>query len=127
MLFIAMIAAADRAAVFAWSVRCSEAAASAARMTSALREAIAVACRIDLTRHADPMRVRPIRIAAGAFPDGMPHRDLLVSPDHAVVFDGMLVPAKLLVNGASIAPDMACREVTYFHVELDRRDVILTE
>jgi hypothetical protein len=83
--------------------------------------------RIDLTRHADPMRARPIRIAAGAFPDAMPHRDLLVSPDHAVAFDGMLIPAKLLVNGASIAPDMGCREVTYFHIELDSHDILLAE
>jgi hypothetical protein len=83
--------------------------------------------RVDLTRHADPMRVRPIRIAAGAFADGTPHRDLLVSPDHAVVFDGRLIPAKLLVNGASIAPDTICREMTYFHVELDSHDILLAE
>ncbi len=83
--------------------------------------------RIDLTRHADPARARPIRIAAGAFPGGVPHRDLLVSPDHAVVFDGMLIPAKLLVNGASIAVDTVCREVTYFHVELASHDILLAE
>jgi hypothetical protein len=83
--------------------------------------------RIDLTRHANPMLARPIRIAAGAFPDGMPYRDLLVSPDHAVAFDGMLIAAKLLVNGATIAVDTVCREVTYFHVELDSHDIILAE
>ncbi len=83
--------------------------------------------RIDLTRHADPARARPIRIAAGAFPSGVPHRDLLVSPDHAVVFDGMLIPAKLLANGASIAADTVCREVTYFHVELTSHDILLAE
>ncbi len=82
---------------------------------------------IDLTRHADPARARPIRIAAGAFPGGVPHRDLLVSPDHAVVFDGMLIPAKLLANGASIAADTACRDVTYFHVELASHDILLAE
>ncbi|HEY4173505.1 MAG TPA: Hint domain-containing protein [Rhodopila sp.] len=83
--------------------------------------------RIDLTRHVDPVRARPVRIAAGAFPDGTPHRDLLVSPDHAVVFDGVLIPVRLLINGASIAPDMACREVVYFHVELDSHDIIFAE
>jgi hypothetical protein len=82
---------------------------------------------LDLTRHADPPRARPIRIAAGAFPGGVPHRDLLVSPDHAVVFDGMLIPARLLVNGASIAADSGCREVTYFHVELAGHDILLAE
>ena len=83
--------------------------------------------RIDLTRHADPSRARPVRIAAGGFPGGLPHRDLLVSPDHAVVFDGTLIPAKLLVNGASIAADTVCREVTYFHVELAGHDILLAE
>ncbi len=83
--------------------------------------------RIDLTRHADPDRVRPIRIAACAFPGGVPQRDLLVSPDHAVVFERMLIPARLLANGASIAADTACREVTYFHVELASHDILLAE
>jgi hypothetical protein len=83
--------------------------------------------RIDLRRHANPSRVRPIRIAAEAFPDNKPHRELRVSPDHAVLFDGVLIPAKLLVNGASILVDTECRAVTYFHVELDQHDILLAE
>jgi autotransporter passenger strand-loop-strand repeat protein len=83
--------------------------------------------RIDLRRHANPDRARPIRIAAEAFPEGRPHRDLVVSPDHAVFVDGKLIPAKLLVNGASIAVDTECRSVTYYHVELDAHDILLAE
>jgi hypothetical protein len=82
---------------------------------------------IDLTRHPEPMLARPVRVAAGAFPGGLPQRDLLLSPDHAVVWDGALVPVKHLVNGGSIAIDTVCRSVTYYHVELDSHDILMAE
>ena len=82
---------------------------------------------IDLIRHPEPMLARPVRVAAGAFPGGLPHCDLLLSRDHAVVWDGALVPVKHLVNGASIAMDTACRSVAYYHVELDTHDILLAE
>ncbi len=83
--------------------------------------------RIDISRHADPSLVRPISIAAEAFPGNKQHRDLLVSPDHALFIDDMLIPAKLLVNGASIVAETDCRWVTYYHVELEEHDVLLAE
>ncbi len=83
--------------------------------------------RIDLTRHPHPELARPIRIAAGAFADGVPSRDLLLSPDHAVLLDGVLVPIRLLRNDASIRAETECRAVTYFHVELDAHDILLAE
>ncbi len=75
-------------------------------------------------RHADPASVMPIRIATGAFGGGLPHRDLLLSPDHAVLVEGVLIPVRHLANGASIAP-VPMVSVTYFHVELDRHDAVL--
>ena len=83
--------------------------------------------RIDTASHPHPERVRPIRIRRGAFADNMPHRDLLVSPDHAIFVDGCLIPARLLVNHASIAQDRAAGGIHYYHIELDRHDVILSE
>jgi hypothetical protein len=59
----------------------------------------------------------PVRVRAGAFGPAAPHRDLLLSPDHAVCIAGALVPVRCLVNGASVAHAPA-RPVTWFHVEL---------
>jgi hypothetical protein len=70
--------------------------------------------------------VWPVRVCVGAFNDILPHRDLLLSPDHAVFIDGALVPIRYLINGATIL-QQAVPEVTYFHVELPAHDVILAE
>ena len=82
---------------------------------------------LDITRHPAPRRVQPVCLRADAFADGVPARDLFVSPDHAVLRDGVLVPARLLINGASIRRDTARRSVCYYHVELDRHDILLAD
>lgn len=83
--------------------------------------------QIDLARLGHPRHLQPVRVLAGAFAPGIPARDLRLSPAHAVLLDGVLVPVELLINGASIVRDTACRTVTYFHVELDTHDVLLSE
>ena len=76
--------------------------------------------------HPRPQEVWPVRIRAHAFASDLPCRDLLLSPDHAVLADGVLVPIRCLVNGSTIAQEPV-DEVTYYHVELARHDVILAE
>jgi len=69
----------------------------------------------------------PICITAGALGHDVPRRDLYVSPGHHMYFDGLLIPAVLLVNGRTITQDFTIRSFEYFHVELDHFDIMLAE
>lgn len=82
--------------------------------------------RLDLTRHRGADEVRPVRITAGSLPGGGPHRDLVLSPDHALLIEGALIPVRYLVNGRTIRHEDRVA-ITYFHVELARHDAILAE
>jgi hypothetical protein len=81
---------------------------------------------VDCARHPAPRKVWPVRIAANAFGPAQPERDLRVSPDHALYIDGVLIPAKRLVNGTTIQ-QIETDTVTYYHVELRQHDVLLAE
>ncbi len=82
--------------------------------------------KLDLRRHPRPHRVRPIRIPAGALADGVPARDLFLSPDHALLLHGHLVPAKALA-GAGAVTQISQNFVQYHHLELTRHAVIFAE
>ena len=71
--------------------------------------------------------VQPVRFSAGSLGNGLPCRDLLVSPEHAMFLDGLLIPARCLVNGTTIAQEPGLQRVDYFHVELETHDVLLAE
>ena len=84
------------------------------------------------SRHLDAAAViatgiRPVRIRAGAFAEAVPHRDLLVTPEHCILIEGVLVPARMLVNGRSIVEAHDLAAFTYHHVELETHGVLLAE
>ena len=82
--------------------------------------------RIACLRHRRPHDVQPVHIHPHAFGRGQPHADLWLSPDHAVFVDGVLIPVRHLVNGATVVQEDAA-EIVYWHVELDHHDVVLAE
>jgi hypothetical protein len=82
---------------------------------------------LDLTRHPKRDLAAPVRFLKGALGDNLPHRDLVVSPDHCMFIDGGLIPAKLLVNGMTIVRDMDAATVTYHHIELEQHGILIAE
>ena len=81
---------------------------------------------LDCSRHPRPQDVMPVRVCAHAFGPGQPHTDLVLSPDHAVFADGVLIPVRYLLNGVTIV-QQAAERITYWHVELERHAVLLAE
>jgi hypothetical protein len=73
--------------------------------------------------------VMPIRVARNALAEGVPHRDLYLSPSHALYIDGVLMRVKELVNGISITHALPAdrEEIEYFNIVLDSHEAILAE
>ena len=82
--------------------------------------------QVDCRRHPRPADVWPVRIATSAFGPGRPRRGLLLSPDHAVLVNDVLIPIKYLINDTSIA-QVPMNSITYYHIELPHHDVIVAE
>lgn len=75
-------------------------------------------------------RLRLVRVGAGALGAQVPSRDLVLTADHALLIDGLLINAGALVNGATIAfvPLAELGErYTIYHIETEGHDVILAE
>ena len=82
---------------------------------------------LDRDAVARSPQLAPIRIARDAFGPGRPHRDLWLSPEHAVSVLGVLVPIEALVNGLTIVRELTARDLTYYHVELNEHGVLFSE
>jgi hypothetical protein len=76
-----------------------------------------------------PADFEPVRISRFALDERTPHSDLYLSPNHAIYIDGVLIPAKYLINGLNItqcAPE-GTNIIDYMHIELFAHDVIYAE
>ncbi len=71
-------------------------------------------------------QLRPVRVRAGALGHNLPRRDLDLSPLHALLIDGVLVPAAALVDHATIvrAP---LADTAYVHIELTKPGIVFAE
>jgi hypothetical protein len=86
-------------------------------------------------KKSDPTRpwvrdVLPVRVARSAFGPNVPRADLYMTGAHALLIDGVLVPVSNLINGTTIAvydPADSLDELEYFHIKLQRHDVIYAE
>jgi hypothetical protein len=76
-----------------------------------------------------PKSVIPIRLSRFAIDENTPHTDLYLSPAHALLIDGSLIPVTYFVNGTSIVPAIppGMETIEYFHIVFDTHEVIWAE
>ena len=83
-------------------------------------------------------KLRPVRILAGALNGTLPKQDLLVSRQHRMLVSSqvakrmfgvpdVLIPAIKLTAMPGIFVDQSIEEVTYFHLLLERHEVVFAE
>ncbi|KXV77973.1 hypothetical protein AD954_04940 [Acetobacter cerevisiae] len=69
----------------------------------------------------------PVRILKDAIADGVPYKDMLITSEHCLFFEGKFVPARMLVNGVSIFYDKSITSYDYYHVETEQHSVITAD
>ncbi len=79
------------------------------------------------TRFGPTDRLRMVRFATGSLGHGLPHSDLTVTADHAMLVGGVLCNASALINGDTITqvPVAELGETfTVYHVETNAHEII---
>ncbi|MBM1813969.1 Hint domain-containing protein [Pseudosulfitobacter pseudonitzschiae] len=73
-------------------------------------------------------RNEPVKIAAGSLGDNVPTRDLVVTADHGMILNDLIINASALVNGSSIRfvkPAELDTHFTVYHIETTAHDAIV--
>ncbi|MCX8667612.1 Hint domain-containing protein [Acetobacteraceae bacterium B3987] len=76
------------------------------------------------TSQPEDMAGWSVIVAKDAFGEGLPNKDLSVTPEHCFYFEGRFVPARMLVNGTSIRYDHSQVEYDYYHVQTAPHSII---
>lgn len=99
---------------------------------------IVLQTNVSNQRLTDDPSCCPVKIPAGSLGAGKPGRDIVVSPNHCFLIKGgacdlhfgsaeVLVPAKALAFGSTLLPHDCPDGVTYFHLVLDKHEIIFAE
>jgi hypothetical protein len=85
-------------------------------------------------KKSDPSRpwvkdALPVRVARSALAPDVPHADLYVTAEHALLVDGLLIPVGSLINSTTIRRHEALDvdELEFFHIRLESHDAIYAE
>lgn len=69
----------------------------------------------------------PVRILKDAIAQNVPNKDLLITAEHCLYFDGKLIPARMLVNGYSIYYDTSVTSYEYYHIETAEHSILTAD
>ena len=84
-------------------------------------------------KKSDPSRpwakeALPVRVARSALARDVPHADLYLTGWHALLIDGLLIPAGNLINDTTIRRhDVYGDEFEFFHIKMESHDAIYAE
>lgn len=76
---------------------------------------------------ADDAAGWPVRVLKNAIAEGVPYKDMLITPEHCLFFREKFVPARMLVNGISIFYDKSVLSYDYYHLETAEHSVITAD
>ena len=82
----------------------------------------------NVRRHLLPDQAGyPVRILKNAISDNVPFKDMLITAEHCLFFNGRFIPARMLVNNRSVFYDMSITSYDYYHIETADHSVIMAD
>lgn len=88
---------------------------------------VQVAHGITLPGFPDDEAGYPVRILKDAIADGVPARDVVLTPDHCLFFEDKFIPVSLLINRLSIFYDRSYSSYKAYAVQTEPHAVLIAE